>query len=201
VYDPFGEGPSAGFAPLVPARSDPPGQLAPITGALYQVCPASGSAPCSAPASAPAAGPATVAVPGSGSWTIAVWLTNAAGNASAANAARTNVVVPSSGSGGPHGGNGTTPKIHVTEKLRGRELVVYVSGPASGRVRVGFTGRLKGRIVASGAKTVTLKHGHLTAIFKLGPRTAAHALIRVSAKLDHERPVTSELHRSRAHRP
>jgi hypothetical protein len=54
---------------------------------------------------------------------------------------------------------------------------------------------LRGRIVASGAKTVTLKHGHLTAIFKLGPRTATHALIRVSAKLDHESAVTSTLHR------
>ncbi len=180
--------------------SDPPGQVAPITGALYQVCPASGSSSCSAPAAAPAAGPVTVAVPGAGSWTIAVWLSNAAGNANAANAARTNIVVPSSGSGGPHSGSGTTPTIHVTEKLRGRELVVYVSGHASGRVRVGFTGRLKGRIVASSAKTLTLKHGHLTVTFKLGPRTAAHALIRVSAKLDHEAAATSTLHRHAAHR-
>jgi hypothetical protein len=179
--------------------SDPPGQLAPITGALYQVCPASGSGACSAPAPAPAAGPATVAVPGAGSWTIAVWLTNAAGNASPANAARTNVLVPPPGSGG-HGATATTPKIHLTERLSGRELVVHVSGPARGRVRVGFTGRLKGRIVASGAKVVTLKHGHLTVAFKLGARTAAHALIRVSAKLDHEAAVTSTLHRHAAPR-
>lgn len=74
-----------------------------------------------------------------------------------------------------------------------------VTGPANGRVRVGFTGRLKGRIVASASKTVPLKHGHLTVTFKLGPRTAAHALIRVSAKLDHEAVVTSTLHRR--HRP
>jgi hypothetical protein len=32
-------------------------------------------------------------------------------------------------------------------------------------------------------------------MFRLGPRTAAHALIRVSAKLDHELAVTSTLHR------
>lgn len=85
------------------------------------------------------------------------------------------------------------------EKLRGHELVVYVSGHMNGRVRVGFTGRLKGRIVASSAKTVTLKHGHLTVTFKLGPQTAAHALIRVSAKLDHEATVTSTLRRHAAH--
>ena len=90
---------------------------------------------------------------------------------------------------------GTTPTIHVTETLRGRELVVHVSGAASGKVRVRFTGRLRGRTVASGAKTVALRHGRLTVIFRLGPRTAAHALIRVSAKLDHELAVTSTLPR------
>jgi hypothetical protein len=182
--------------------SDPTGQLAPITGALYQVCPASGSGSgaCSAPASAPAGGPATVTVPGPGSWSIAVWLSNAAGNASPANAAHTNVVVPSSNSGGSgtgHSATATTPTIHVTETLRGRELVVHVSGPASGTVRVGFIARLQRRTVASGAKTVALKHGQLSVVFRLGPRTAAHALIRVRAKLDHELAVTSTLRRHR----
>jgi hypothetical protein len=132
-----------------------------------------------------------------------VWLTNAAGNASPANAAHTNVVVrPSSsgGSGAGHGATATTPTIHVTETLHGRELVVHVSAPATGPVRVSFTGRLAGRRVASGAKTVALKRGKLTAIFKLGPRTAAHALIRVSAKLDHELAVTSTLRRHAARR-
>ena len=94
------------------------------------------------------------------------------------------------------GGHSLTATIHVTETLRGRELVVHVTGPASGKVRVSFTGRLRGRTVASGAKTLALKRGRLTATFKLGPRTAAHALIRVSAKLDHERAVTSTLHRA-----
>ena len=50
-------------------------------------------------------------------------------------------------------------------------------GPVSGRVRVGFIGRLRGRTVAFGAGTVALKHGRLTVVFRLGPRTAAHALI------------------------
>lgn len=178
--------------------SDPQGQLAPITGALYQVCPATGSGSCTAPVAAPAAGPATVTVPGPGGWSIAVWLSNAAGNASPANSAHTNVVVPppnSGGSGSGHTTTSTTPKVRVTETLRGRELVVHVTGPANGKVRVGFTGRLKGKIIASGAKSVVLKHGRLTVTFRLGARTAAHALIRVSAKLDHEPAVTSTLHR------
>ena len=59
---------------------------------------------------------------------------------------------------------------------------------------MGFIGRLRGRTVASGAKTLALKRGRLTVVFRLGPRTAAHAVIRVSAKLGHELAVTSILH-------
>jgi Bacterial Ig-like domain len=100
------------------------------------------------------------------------------------------------------GGSSPPPKItiRVSETLRGHELVVHVSGATTGEVRVGFTGRLLGRTVASGAKTVALEHGRLTAIFKLGPRTAAHATIRVSAKLEHEAAVVSTFVRPRPRR-
>jgi hypothetical protein len=133
-------------------------------------------------------------VPGPGTWSLAVWLSNVAGNGTPANAAHVTLTVPPSSSGGS-GGSTTKATIHVSETLSGRELIVHVRGPATGKVRLSFTGRLHGRTVASGARTVVLKHGKLTAIFKLGPRTAAHALIRVSAKLDHELAVTSTLHR------
>ncbi len=176
--------------------SDPQGELAPITGAFYQVCPANGSGSCGTPAPAPPGGPATVTVPGVGIWSIVVWLSNAAGNTNPANSAHTNVVVaPSSKPGGSGSGQGITPKVHLTETLRGRKLIVDVSGPTSGKVRVGFTARLKGKTVASAAKTLALKHGRLSVTFKLGPRAAAHALIRVSARLDHNAAVTSTLHR------
>jgi hypothetical protein len=213
----------AGGSVFTVTWSDPAGQVAPITAATYQVCPASGSGACSAPAAAPAEGPATVTVPGPGTWTLAVWLTNAAGNGSPASAAHTTLTVPAGGaggggsssggsssggsSGGGSGGGGSSGgspsskvKLRVTEALHGRELIVHVSGPATGRVRVSFTGRLGRWTVASGAKTVALKRGRLTATFKLGPRTAAHATIRVSAKLDHQLAVTSTLHRPAARR-
>lgn len=82
--------------------SDPPGQISPITLATYQLCPAGGSGACTAPAAAPAAGPASVTVPGPGSWTLAVWLTDAAGNSNPANAAQITLTEPqpSSGEGG-----------------------------------------------------------------------------------------------------
>ncbi|MGP8240356.1 MAG: Ig-like domain-containing protein [Solirubrobacteraceae bacterium] len=104
----------------------------------------------------------------------------------------------SPGASKPGTSDGPSPAqatIHVSETLRGRDLVVDVSGPTTGEVRVGFTGRLAGRTVASGAENVTLRHGRLTATFTLGPRTAAHATIRVSAKLGQELAVTSTLRR------
>jgi len=103
------------------------------------------------------------------------------------------------GSGSSAGDGSSTPKatIHVSETLHGRELIVHVSGPATGEVRVSFTGQLGGRTVATGTKILALKRGRLTAIFKLGPRTAAHATIRVSARLDHQLTVASTLHRLR----
>jgi len=192
--------------------NEPGGQVAPITEATYQVCPATGAGSCGPATAAPPNGPVAVTVPGPGSWNIAVWLTNAAGNSSSANAAHTIVNVPASSSGGTPGtsGPGSTgpgsstgpppPKaaIRVSETLHGRELVVHISGPTSGRVRVAFTGRLGRRTVASCARTLTLKHGRLTVSFRLGPRTAAHATIRVSAQLDHDPTVTSTLLRRTA---
>jgi hypothetical protein len=106
------------------------------------------------------------------------------------------LTVPTSKPGGSNGA-GTTGKatIRVSESLSGRELVVHIRGSGNGKVRVRFTGRLSGKTVASGVRTVALKHGKLTATFRLGPRTAAHALIRVSARLGHQAAVTSTLRR------
>jgi Bacterial Ig-like domain len=176
--------------------SDPAGQVAPITGATYQLCPASGAA-CGVATAAPAAGPAPVSVPGLGSWNLAVWLSDAAGNGTPANAAHAVLTVAPSKPGGSNGG-GTTGNatIRVSESLSGRELVVHVRGSGSGKVRVSFTGRLGGKTVAWGVRTVLLKHRKLSAMFKLGPRTAAHALIRVTARLGHQAAVTSTLHRA-----
>jgi len=191
--------------------TNPGGQIAPITQATYEVCPATSAGPCSPPTPAPASGPAIVTVPGPGSWSIAVWLTDAAGNGTAANAARTAVTVPADGSAGqPPGGSGPAgPKpamgtqtrkatIHLSETLHGRELTVHISGPANGHVRVGFNAQLGHRTVASATRTLTLRRGQLTATFKLGPRTAAHATIRITAKRDNEPAITSTLRRSRA---
>lgn len=157
-------------------------------------------------------------VPGPGTWTLAVWLTDAADNGSAMTAAETtlNVITDStdgrgssrggsgdnnagvggSGGKGSHGGGfSSKAMIYLSETLRRRELLVHVMGPATGTVRVRFTGRLAGRTVASGVKVATLKHRKLTVRFWLGPRAAADAAIQVRATLDRDVTVTSTLHR------
>ena len=200
--------------------NNPTNPALPITAATYQICPTNGTDACTAPTEAPATGPATVTVPSPGIWTLALWLTNAAGNSSPTQAAHTTLVVmpagttglvgggsPTSGSGGGNGSTNTSgphttgstrskAKIHVTETLSGRKLLVHIKGSTTGKVRVNFTAKLHSRVVASSAKSVALRHGLAAATFTLGPRTAARAVIRVSAKLDHEPAVTSTLHRT-----
>ena len=147
-----------------------------------------------------------------GAHTIALVATDAAGNQSSISeqinvlnsppSAPPGVAMMATQPGASSGGAGGSPAatIHVSETLKGRQLVVRVKGRGSGKVRVSFTGRLHGRTVAVATTTLALKHGELTATFKLGPRTAAHAVIRVSAKLDHQLAATSTLRRSTTRR-
>jgi hypothetical protein len=139
--------------------------------------------------------------------TIALVATDAAGNQSSVSeqinvqnappSAPPGVAVTATQPGGPSGGGGGSPRatIHISETLKGHRLVVHVSGRGSGKVRVSFTGRLHGRTVAAATRTIVFKVGRLTTTFKLGPRTAAHATIRVSARLDHQPAVTKVLRR------
>jgi len=181
--------------------SEPPGQVSPIAAATYQLCSVAGG-PCGLATAAPASGPVTVKVPGPGSWDLGVWLSDVAGNGSFANAAHTILTVVASKPGQPNGSISTgKPTIRVSERLVLRKLVIYVRGSGKGNVRVSFTARLGGKLVASGARTAGLKSGRLSIAFKLGRRTAAHALIRVRARLDHQAAVTSTLHWHTRRRP
>lgn len=168
---------------------------APCNFTLAQPCPAS-------------SGTQTFALPttqlSDGVHTVALLATDAAGNQSSISE-QINVLNPPAPApprvatmatqpGGPALGT-PVATIRVSETLRGRHLVVRVRGQGSGTVRVSFTGRLHGRMVAAAGRTIAFKGGKLTTIFRLGPRTAAHATIRVSAKLDHQPAVAAVLKR------
>jgi hypothetical protein len=73
---------------------DPPDPVTPVQSATYEVC-HDNEEPlnCGPPTSTGARGPATVVLPESGTWTIIVWLTNAAGESNPANAARLTIPI------------------------------------------------------------------------------------------------------------
>ena len=148
-------------------------------------------------------------VPGPGTWTLAVWLSDAAGNGSSANAADATLVVPSpgeqggsgnSGGGGSNSGHGESsspqPALHVAAALHRCQLAVRVTGPSTGTVYTSYTARYRGKIIATAARRATLRNGRLRVTFNLSVRTADHASIRVSVRLDHYATVITRLGRS-----
>ncbi len=196
-----------------------PAHAAPITEATYQICTASNPNDCTEQLTAPAEGPATVTVPGPGDWTLAVWLHDAAGNSSPTNAGHTTLTVTreeshaestsaSNTNGGSSGSSNSddstddsdpnTPpnKPHITETLHGHKLRIHITGLSSGVVRVHYTARYDGKVIAAHSKKALLCHGKaLTMTFTLSARAAAHATIRVSAQLGRNPMATSTLHR------
>ncbi len=191
-----------------------PADIAPITEASYQICPANGSDTCAEPLPAPPDGPATVAVPGPGVWTLTVWLHDAAGNSSSANAAHVTLTVTPDTSHGGSGGSGNAsgkvlgdnssrgsgsiaPKsqLHLIATVHRHKLTVSVTGPSSGIVNVHYTARYRGKVISTYSKAANLRHGKLTVTFALSGRTAAHATIWVSAQLDRNPPTTRTVRR------
>jgi hypothetical protein len=201
--------------------TDPSGQAAPITTATYQVCPTSGGGACTQPTGAATPTQATVTVPGPGGWTIAVWLTDAAGNTNPTNAAHTTVTVAIPNSGGTTGSSGLTgptgtttgstgtpgsdtgapkPKttVRLSERLDGRRLKITVKGSGSEKVTVSYAARWHGRLLTRKQRTITLRHGEATTVFALSQAITRAATITVTAHATGEVAVTSTLKRTAA---
>jgi hypothetical protein len=173
------------------APTNPP---EPVTGAQVQLC----AATCGSAQAVSTSGTATVAVPGPGTFSIRLWLTDSAGRGSAAQAALANVSIPNATSGGGSGGDGgaKTPlsPLHLTTALHGRQLAVAVSGPKRDRITIKWTADIKGREVAHASRTVVLSSaGRVRVTWELGQATAKRATVHISASLGHDRPVTRTL--------
>lgn len=172
----------------------PTGQVAPVKEAIYEVCAAGGESPCSAPATAPPEGPLNISVPGPGTWTLVVWLVDAAGNGSRAQSAMvslTTAPAPETTGGstpiGPttngvsSGGAGSTTgsdsgrgigvarerAIRVHAAVRHGRLRVAVAGPNGEVVRIGYSARVRGRRVCATARKAKLRHGRARTVFGL----------------------------------
>jgi Bacterial Ig domain len=191
---------------------DPQGQVAPVTSATYEVC-HNNEAPanCSTPVTTGPEGPVTVVLPEAGTWTIVVWLTNAAGDSSPANAARLTIPIatccstPETHSETPASTSDTPtlipsspvasippaspvptpsaptpqPKLRATAVLRGRTLIIRITGPA-GVVRAHYRLRDPGHHPAtSKTRKAVLRDGRATISFELPKSIRAPATLRV----------------------
>jgi hypothetical protein len=178
--------------------TDPQDQIAPIISATYEVCHNNEDpANCSTPATSSPEGPATVALPESGTWTIIVWLTNAAGNSNPANAARLTIPIaaccstethseetPNPGpKPAPSGPASSTPKpqpkLHATATLRDRTLTIKITAPA-GIVRAHYQLREpRHHPRSSKTRKAMLHNGHATITFKLSNPIRPPATLRI----------------------
>jgi hypothetical protein len=193
---------------------DPPGQVAPITAATYQICPNSGPGACNTPTTAPARGPITVATPGPGVWRLSVWLTDAAGNTSTLNAAYATLTVPEPRTASTvndpsdhadNGGSGSKtgeqdglhsrpPKPRLAEALHGHRLAVRVTEVSTATLEISYTASYRGKRIAYADKKAKPQHGHLRLTFNLPSRAVAHAMmIQVTVRSNHDTLATSTL--------
>jgi hypothetical protein len=147
--------------------SDPP---APVSGAMAQLCWAS----CAPPQSVGANGAAELQAPGPGTYTARVWLLDSAGRGGSHNAATAVVTVAAPQS---------VTRTRVRAVLHGRRL--RVSGPiaASGRVRVSWRSKVRGRTVGHGSRVVAIREHRLRATFAIARRArVAAATIRIAVR-------------------
>ena len=156
--------------------SDPPGHAAPITSASYQFCPPAGL--CGTPEVGPDGRIAGLHPP-SGTHTVRVWLTDAAGQSNPNNAA--SAVLPPAGKqkeGGP-----PPPLLRLRHRLRGHSLVLTVTVPSGVRGPITFSYMgLRGRHRLGHAhRHAKVKHGRASVTFTLSGATLAAQVLSVSA--------------------
>lgn len=180
---------------------DPANQPIPVTSATYQLCPIGQPAECTTPAQAPLEGPVTIILPGPRTWTLSVWLTNAAGLTSSNNAATTQILLLPGPEISPAPGHIEGPRLatntgsplppsqhhdaqlHLSGRIHGQYLFVQLTGPSTGRVKVAYAVRYHHRTIARASKSISLRHGHQTTRFKLPGHIIAHITILVYARL------------------
>lgn len=144
----------------------PPGQVAPIAGARWSLCPAFGTTGCVTGAAAAAGADRLdgLALPSAGDWDLRVWLEDAAGNSSAERAAgpvRMTLL------------NARDPKVRIRSVRRKGRLVRVsgVSAAQSGRVVVSVERRV-GRRVLQVRGVVRIREGRWSRQVRLTSRMA-----------------------------
>ncbi len=137
--------------------SNPP---APVTAAMVQLC--AGSCPPAVTVSS--SGAAQITAPGPGLYSVRLWLLDDQGRGGSHNAALASVRVPTAGSG-------TSPiRTKISAVLKGRLLRVSGTMARTGRVKVSWRSKLRGRTLGSGSRMVTIRKHKISTTFTLSTR-------------------------------
>ena len=154
------------------AWRNPVGAPAPITGGRVQLC----QTTCPAAVAVGASGAAQVTAPGPGLYTVRLWLVDSQGRGGPHNAALATVTVPP-----PAGGSSATTRTKITARLTGRRLRVAGTVARTGRVRVSWRSKVKGRTVGSGSRVVSVRANRIGLTFTLSSR-ARRGTVRVAVR-------------------
>jgi hypothetical protein len=159
----------------------------PIVSANYQLCPTIPPGTCST--GTPDTGSRlALTLPAPGTWTLAVWLTNAAGNSSPVDAAYLTLVrtvapleegfasppltsspTPPSSSA-PPAPTSTPPKathLRAAATLRRRTLTIRITGPRNAAIRIHYTDMSRRHLVAQGTRDASLHSGAASVVFHI----------------------------------
>jgi hypothetical protein len=175
-----------------------PSHVAPITGATYQLCSPGGGCGSAMPVGhdSPLALPASAA-----GQTTRVWLTDAAGNSSSANAASVALVAPAGT--GPPPGTPHEPALRVKHALHGHRLIVTALVPAgiAGPVQFSVQAMKGKRRVLRTSKRAKVKHGRAVVVFVLSRATLSAGRLSIDARAKGATSATAEVSLGRGSRP
>jgi hypothetical protein len=166
--------------------------------------------------SAPPEGTITIKLPAPGTWTLAVWLTDAAGHTNPDNAAIINITVPTSKTQPPTENpqnNNTPPQLHQTStprkpntttrhstkprphiklRLRNNQLLIEITELPHGPIRITYSARHQGHLLSSASRYLKKPHNKtVKARFRLSPYAVKHATITVTVRIRKNKLLTS----------
>ena len=152
---------------------DPASPPAPVARGMVQLC----QATCGAAKSVDASGAARVSAPGPGNYRVRLWLIDVHGRGGPHNAAVATVRVPSPGAG-------SSVRTKVAAVLNGRRLRVSGTIGRSGRVRVSWRSKVRGRTVGHGSRLVTIRANKIGLTFNPSRRARSRAAtIRIAIRV------------------
>ncbi len=159
--------------------SDPLGHAAPIVSANYQFCPIAG--PCSIAETGPDGHIAGLHAP-SGASTVRVWLTDAAGQSNASNAATGTLPMNKHKEEVPP----PPPALRLRHRLRGRSLVLTATVPSGvqGPITFSYMALRGHHRLAHAQRRAKVSHGRATAVFTLSRAALAAQVVSISASAE-----------------